>query len=41
MHLPANDRYQSMPYNRCGRSGLKLPAVSLCLWYNFVGVDAY
>ncbi|MFQ6045772.1 MAG: L-glyceraldehyde 3-phosphate reductase [Gemmatimonadales bacterium] len=28
-----------MPYNRCGRSGLKLPAVSLGLWHNFGGVD--
>jgi L-glyceraldehyde 3-phosphate reductase len=41
MHLPAKDRYQSMPYHRCGRSGLKLPAVSLGLWHNFGGVDAY
>jgi L-glyceraldehyde 3-phosphate reductase len=30
-----------MRYNRCGRSGLKLPAVSLGLWHNFGGVDAY
>jgi L-glyceraldehyde 3-phosphate reductase len=28
-------------YNRCGRSGLKLPAVSLGLWHNFGGVDAF
>jgi L-glyceraldehyde 3-phosphate reductase len=28
-----------MPYNRCGRSGLKLPAISLGLWHNFGGVD--
>jgi L-glyceraldehyde 3-phosphate reductase len=28
-------RYDSMIYNRCGRSGLKLPAVSLGLWHNF------
>jgi L-glyceraldehyde 3-phosphate reductase len=41
MYLPSPDRYQSMPYNRCGRSGLKLPAVSLGLWHNFGGVDAY
>jgi L-glyceraldehyde 3-phosphate reductase len=34
-HLPAPDRYDSMPYRRCGRSGLKLPAVSLGLWNNF------
>ena len=30
-----------MPYNRCGRSGLKLPAVSLGLWHNFGGVDVF
>ncbi len=41
MDLPASNRYQSMPYNRCGRSGLKLPAVSLGLWHNFGGVDPY
>jgi L-glyceraldehyde 3-phosphate reductase len=37
--LPAANRYQSMAYNRCGRSGLKLPAISLGLWHNFGGVD--
>lgn len=31
----ADDRYDSMTYRRCGRSGLKLPAVSLGLWHNF------
>jgi L-glyceraldehyde 3-phosphate reductase len=35
------DRYQSMKYNRCGRSGLQLPAISLGLWHNFGGVDPY
>ena len=30
-------RYSSMPYRRCGRSGLKLPAISLGLWHNFGG----
>ena len=30
-------RYESMQYRRCGRSGLKLPAVSLGLWQNFGG----
>jgi L-glyceraldehyde 3-phosphate reductase len=30
-----------MPYRRCGRSGLKLPALSLGLWHNFGGVDAF
>jgi L-glyceraldehyde 3-phosphate reductase len=36
-YVPAADRYDSMPYRRCGRSGLKLPAVSLGLWHNFGG----
>jgi len=35
MYTPAADRYDTMPYRRCGRSGLKLPAVSLGLWHNF------
>jgi L-glyceraldehyde 3-phosphate reductase len=34
-YLPAEDRYKSMTYRRCGRSGLRLPAVSLGLWQNF------
>ena len=32
---PAADRYDSMEYRLCGRSGLKLPAISLGLWQNF------
>jgi L-glyceraldehyde 3-phosphate reductase len=36
-YVPAADRYGAMPYRRCGRSGLKLPAVSLGLWQNFGG----
>jgi len=36
-YTPAADRYASMKYNRCGRSGLKLPAISLGLWHNFGG----
>ena len=32
---PADNRYETMIYNRCGRSGLKLPAISLGLWHNF------
>ena len=35
MYAPAADRYERMTYNRCGRSGLQLPAVSLGLWQNF------
>jgi L-glyceraldehyde 3-phosphate reductase len=38
-YLPAETRYNTMRYNRTGRSGLKLPAISLGLWYNFGGVD--
>ncbi len=38
-YIPAETRYDRMPYPRCGRSGLKLPAVSLGLWHNFGGVD--
>lgn len=33
--IPNPDRYQKMVYNTCGRSGLKLPAISLGLWHNF------
>ncbi|AZN42973.1 L-glyceraldehyde 3-phosphate reductase [Paenibacillus albus] len=36
-----HERYGSMKYNRVGRSGLKLPAISLGLWHNFGGVDTY
>jgi L-glyceraldehyde 3-phosphate reductase len=36
-YLPAETRYDSMPYRRTGRSGLKLPAISLGLWQNFGG----
>ena len=34
-YTPAENRYASMLYNRCGCSGLKLPAISLGLWHNF------
>jgi L-glyceraldehyde 3-phosphate reductase len=34
-YLAAADRYQQIPYRRCGRSGLRLPEVSLGLWQNF------
>jgi L-glyceraldehyde 3-phosphate reductase len=39
MWLAADDRYGSLPYRRCGRSGLRLPAISLGLWHNFGGAD--
>ena len=38
-YLPNPARYEHMSYRRCGRSGLKLPAVSLGLWHNFGDVD--
>lgn len=38
-YVPAENRYEKMVYRRCGRSGVKLPAVSLGLWHNF-GHDA-
>src|ERR687887_2260516 len=34
-YVPAPDRYEQMPYRRCGRSGIKLPEISLGLWQNF------
>lgn len=40
-HQASEHRYESMQYNRCGRSGLKLPAISLGLWHNFGSVDNY
>ena len=33
------DRYNNMPYRRCGKSGLLLPALSLGLWHNFGAID--
>ncbi|MGV8878774.1 MAG: L-glyceraldehyde 3-phosphate reductase [Sphingobacteriaceae bacterium] len=38
-YLPLKQRYEEMEYRRCGKSGLKLPAVSLGLWHNFGDVD--
>lgn len=40
-YLPSANRYEKMIYNRCGRSGLKLPIISLGLWHNFGGVDSF
>jgi L-glyceraldehyde 3-phosphate reductase len=40
-YTPAADRYEATPYRRCGRSGLRLPPISLGLWHNFGGVDAF
>lgn len=41
MKVFSSTRYQQMIYNRCGKSGLKLPALSLGLWHNFGGVDSF
>ena len=41
VYQAADSRYATMKYNRTGRSGLLLPAISLGLWHNFGGVDVY
>jgi L-glyceraldehyde 3-phosphate reductase len=40
-YVPAADRYDSMQYNRCGKSGVRLPAISLGLWHNFGSIDTF
>jgi len=40
-YLANKERYNRIPYNRCGNSGLKLPAISLGLWHNFGDVDDF
>ena len=40
-YVPAHNRYEQIPYNRCGKSGILLPAVSLGLWHNFGSVDVF
>lgn len=39
MYTAKEDRYENMIYNRCGKSGLKLPALSLGMWHNFGSVN--
>lgn len=41
IYQPAHKRYEKMLYNRCGNSGLLLPAISLGLWQNFGSVDSF
>lgn len=41
IYVADEKRYDSMEYRRCGKSGLRLPAISLGLWHNFGGVDTY
>lgn len=40
-YTPSAERYAHMQYNRCGKSGLLLPAISLGLWHNFGSVDVF
>jgi aryl-alcohol dehydrogenase-like predicted oxidoreductase len=40
-YLASDTRYNSVPYNRTGNSGLKLPQISLGWWYNFGGRDTF
>lgn len=40
-YIPVPNRYSTIEYRRCGKSGLQLPAISLGLWHNFGGVDVY
>lgn len=41
MYTAAKDRYEKIPYRRCGRSGLLLPALSLGLWHNFGSITPF
>ncbi len=41
MYEAAENRYYAMQYRRSGRSGIRLPAISLGLWHNFGGVDVF
>lgn len=40
-YIPAPDRYKSMTYRRCGKSGIKLPVISLGLWHNFGNITPF
>lgn len=40
-YVAAEDRYSQLPYRRCGRSGIKLPAISLGLWHNFGDITPF
>ena len=41
MYIASEQRYDTMTYRRCGKSGINLPAISLGLWHNFGGVDVF
>ena len=38
---PSKERYDNMNYRRCGKSGIRLPEISLGLWHNFGSVDVF
>ncbi len=40
-YIPAPDRYEQIPYRRCGRSGILLPAISIGLWHNFGDITPF
>jgi L-glyceraldehyde 3-phosphate reductase len=41
IYSPSKERYDNMNYRRCGRSGIRLPEISLGLWHNFGSVDVF
>ncbi len=41
IYNPSNERYDNMNYRRCGKSGIRLPEISLGLWHNFGSVDVF
>ena len=41
MYTPEKDRYRKIPYRRCGKSGILLPAISLGLWHNFGDITPF
>ncbi len=41
MYIPAENRYDRLQYRRCGKSGIKLPAISLGLWHNFGDITPF
>jgi L-glyceraldehyde 3-phosphate reductase len=41
IYTPSENRYQVMDYRRCGKSGIRLPEISLGLWHNFGSVDVF
>jgi L-glyceraldehyde 3-phosphate reductase len=41
LYIANEQRYDTMQYRRCGKSGLRLPAISLGLWHNFGGIDVF